>query len=29
MRRESVEMTWGELMAALATIGIVTFLLLM
>ena len=29
MQRESGEMTWGELMAALATIGIVTFLLLM
>jgi hypothetical protein len=28
MRREYVEMTWGEIMAALATIGIITFLLL-
>jgi hypothetical protein len=28
MRREYVEMTWGEIMAALATIGIMAFLLL-
>jgi hypothetical protein len=28
MWREYVEMTWGEIMAALATIGIMAFLLL-
>ena len=28
MRREYVEMTWGEIMAALATIGIMAFLVL-
>jgi hypothetical protein len=28
MRRESVEMSWGEIMAALATLGIIAFLLL-
>ena len=29
MRREAVEITWGEVMMALLTLGIVTFLFLM
>jgi hypothetical protein len=28
MRREAVEITWGEVMTAVLTLGIVTFLLL-
>jgi hypothetical protein len=28
MRRKSVEITWGEVMTAVLTLGIVTFLIL-